>query len=77
MQIWDLKALFANEKECEQNALNLQTECEKFKDKYLENYENKSNENIIYFSNTGYLEVELVKDYKNYEKWIEAILEKN
>jgi len=30
MQIWDLKALFANEKECEQNALNLQKECEKF-----------------------------------------------
>ncbi len=49
---------------------------EKIKIKYLENYENKSNENIIYFSNTGYLEVELVKDYKNYEKWIEAILEK-
>ena len=40
MQIWDLKALFANEKECEQNALNLQKECEKFKDKYLEKYEN-------------------------------------
>ena len=40
MQIWDLKALFANEKECEQNALNLQKECEKFKDKYLEIYEN-------------------------------------
>jgi|GEM_PF-3272441 membrane protein len=49
---------------------------EKIKIRYLENYENKSNENIIYFSNTGYLEVELVKDYKNYEKWIEAILEK-
>ena len=39
MQIWDLKALFANEKECEQNARNLQKECEKFKDKYLEIYD--------------------------------------
>ena len=47
MQIWDLKALFANEKECEQNALNLQKECEKFKDKYLENYENLKTDEFL------------------------------
>jgi len=47
MQIWDLKALFANEKECEQNALNLQTECEKFKDKYLEKYENLKTDQFL------------------------------
>ena len=51
MQIWDLKALFANEKECEQNALNLQKECEKFKDKYLEIYEKlKTDECLKAFS---------------------------
>ena len=51
MQIWDLKALFANEKECEQNALNLQKECEKFKDKYLEIYEKlKTDEFLKAFS---------------------------
>jgi len=47
MQIWDLKALFANEKECEQNALNLQKECEKFKDKYLEIYENLKRDEFL------------------------------
>ena len=47
MQIWDLKALFANEKECEQNALNLQKECEKFKDKYLEIYENLKTDQFL------------------------------
>ena len=47
MQIWDLKALFANEKECEQNALNLQKECEKFKDKYLEIYEKLKTEEFL------------------------------
>ena len=47
MQIWDLKSLFANEKECEQNVLNLQKECEKFKDKYLENYKNLKTDEFL------------------------------
>ena len=47
MQVWDLKALFTNEKECEQNVRNLQKECEKFKDKYLEKYENLKTDEFL------------------------------
>lgn len=47
MTTWDLKALYKSDKECENNAIQIVNECEKFEEKYKENFHNLSADEFL------------------------------